>query len=654
MSFSDQQTQLICVQGHAVALAGPGSGKTSTIIEKIARLLQQPGNSVVACSFTREGAEEIRRRLTKRIGDAAMASADIRIGTFHSVIAEHRKTFGRSPKMISPAHQMKTLATVAREHGMSLGDVMPEFEEIKHQLSPPDANSLPAWLTDYESHLKTLGAIDLQDLIRATVQQMALSAKLPEPPDSPPDDEEPMPLRLAFAAAAYRDAFNKKREELSLRIEACRRKGNTQEAVQLQAELTRTSNEDGALPLLPATHLVIDESQDNDELQFALATLHALAGVTTTLIGDDDQTIYEWRRAMGYPGLLSFANTFNATVITLGDNYRSLRTIVEAADQLIRHNNGHRIEKVFVAKRGPGGSVLAEQTNTEWGMVELSAKIILEHTQECADPSGRFKRQVETGQFGILSRNNFILDDIEAELMREGVRYVRQGTSILQKEAAKYIYELLGAVYGFDIKGISFLLQIHGVSASMTNNLCREITGHEMDFVNGRLGNFQRFGEGSNAIDRTVGWLVARRAEVDEKTKSREVIGSVCAVVREVLHPAGPWDRKNIQNRKCIAAVQRCLERMNQPVLTRVAMLQNRDFKGAERNAVSLMTFHGSKGLEFNKVILLGADDDVCPGKGEFQSERRLFYVAVTRAKDSMLALYSGKPSRYLAEMGLT
>lgn len=93
---------------------------------------------------------------------------------------------------------------------------------------------------------------------------------------------------------------------------------------------------------------------------------------------------------------------------------------------------------------------------------------------------------------------------------------------------------------------------------------------------------------------------------------------------------------------------------MNQPVLTRVAMLQNRDFKGAERNAVSLMTFHGSKGLEFNKVILLGADDDVCPGKGEFQSERRLFYVAVTRAKDSMLALYSGKPSRYLAEMGLT
>lgn len=579
-----------------------------------------------------------------------MATADIRIGTFHSVVAEHRKAFGRSPKMISPAHQMKTLATAARDHGKSLSDVMPEFEEIKHQLSPPDVNTLPPWFTDYENHLKTLGAIDLQDLIRTTVQQMALSVKLPAPPDTPPAEDEPMPVRLAFAAAAYRDAFHKRREDLGHRIDACRRKEDTKGVGVLQAELARTSNEDGALPLLSATHLVIDESQDNDELQFALATLHALAGVTTTLIGDDDQTIYEWRRAMGYPGLLSFANTFHATVITLGDNYRSLRSIVEAADQLIRHNNGHRIEKVFVAKRGPGGSVMAEKTPTEWGMVALSTQIILEHTEDCQDANGRFKRQVQTGQFGLLSRNNFILDDVETELLREGVRYVRQGTSILQKEAAKYIYELLGAVYGFDIKGISFLLQIHGVSASMTNNVCREITGHERDFVDGRLGNFERFGAGSDAIDRTVEWLVAQRAAAGNP---REVIGNVCAVVREVLHPAGPWDRKNIQNRKCIGAVQRCLERMHQPVLTRVAMLQNREFKGAERNAVNLMTFHGSKGLEFNKVIILGADENVCPGKGEFQSERRLFYVAVTRAKDSMLALYSGTPSRYLVEMGL-
>ncbi len=635
-----------------MALAGPGSGKTSTIIEKIARLLQQPGNSVIACSFTREGAEEIRRRLTKRIGEAAMATADIRIGTFHSVVAEHRKAFGRSPKMISPAHQMKTLATAARDHGKSLSDVMPEFEEIKHQLSPPDIDSLPPWFTDYESHLRTLGAIDLQDLIRTTVQQMALSVNLPPAPEHPPNEDAEMPVRLAFAAAAYREAFHKRREDLQHRIAACRRKEDAKGADALQAELNRTSNEDGALPLLPATHLVIDESQDNDELQFALATLHALAGVTTTLIGDDDQTIYEWRRAMGYPGLLSFATTFNATVITLGDNYRSLRSIVESADRLIRHNNGHRIEKIFVAKRGPGGSVIAEKTATEWGMVELSTQIVLEHVEECQDPNGRFKRQVQTGQFGLLSRNNFILDDVEAELLREGVRYVRQGTSILQKEAAKYIYELLGAVYGYDIKGISFLLQIHGVSASMTNNVCREISGHERDFVNGKLGNFERFGAGSDAIDKTVGWLVAQRAEVGQQ-KPREVIGNVCAVVREVLHPAGPWDRKNIQNRKCIAAVQRCLERMHQPVLTRVAMLQNREFKGAERNAVNLMTFHGSKGLEFDKVIILGADESVCPGKGEFQSERRLFYVAVTRAKDSMLALYSGTPSRYLVEMGL-
>ncbi len=69
MSFTLDQLDLIAHPGHALALAGPGSGKTSTVIEKIARLLQHPGNSIVACTFSREGAEEIRRRLAKRIGD---------------------------------------------------------------------------------------------------------------------------------------------------------------------------------------------------------------------------------------------------------------------------------------------------------------------------------------------------------------------------------------------------------------------------------------------------------------------------------------------------------------------------------------------------------------------------------------------------------
>jgi DNA helicase-2/ATP-dependent DNA helicase PcrA len=652
LSFTPEQAALIAEPGHVLALAGPGSGKTSTIIEKIARLLQQPGNRVVACSFTREGAEEIRRRLAKRIGETELAKADIRIGTFHSLIADHRKAHGRSPKMLSPAHQMRTLSTAAAEYGETLANVLPKFEEIKYSLIPPASETLPDWFHGYEKHLQTLKVIDLQDLIRLTVYQMALSIRLPEVKESDDPETCSMPIKLAMAAAQYRHELTERYEKIKAQASAETKAGNSSQASRLSEELKRLTREEGALPLLGATHLLIDESQDNDELQFALATLHALTQVPTTLIGDDDQTIYEWRRAMGYPGLMSFAETFGAKIITLGENFRSLRTIVEHADALIRHNDGHRIEKVFVSRRGAGGEIQAEKADTDVQMAVTATEFIKEFSSPFDDPKGRYKLHVATGEFAVLGRNNFVLDDMERSLIAAGVKYVRQGSSILHREAAQYIYDLLGAVYGGDIKGISVMLQIKGVNATLANQVCSEITGKEGAFVDGQMTNFSRFGAGGEYVKQCSAWFEERRREV-RLGKHPEVIAEVCSTTKELFPVSGGFDRKNQQNQKSIAVVQKCLMRMRGLVLARVAALQDRDMKHGLDNAVCLMTFHGSKGLEFKRVIIVGADDKSCPGKGELMSERRLFYVAVTRAKDNVLALYSGRPSRYLAEMGL-
>jgi superfamily I DNA/RNA helicase len=650
VSFTPDQAELIAHPGHALALAGPGSGKTSTVIEKIARLLQHPGNSVVACTFSREGAEEIRRRLTKRIGEAAMQAADIRIGTFHALIADHRKKFGRGGRTLSPAHQLRTLATAAAEHGLPLNAAMPLFEEIKYSLVPPSADSLPPWFHSYENHLRTINSIDLQDLIRLTVYQMALSVTLPDfDPQANPDDLD-MPQKLALAASRYRTDLRERCTDLKARSHKAHEAGHIHDANELRSQLQSVIHNEGALPLLGATHLIIDESQDNDQLQFALATLHAMSGVPTTLIGDDDQTIYEWRQAMGYPGLMSFASTFDAKLITLGANFRSLRTIVESAEKLIKHNDGHRIEKVFESRRGAGGSVIADRLDSEKDMILEASNIIDEMAGEATDPAGRWIKSVPTGEFGVLARNNSVLDSMEKVLSFAGIKYSRMGGSLMGREAAQFIYGILGGIYAADINGISVMLQIMGVNTSNADKVCRSIKGREADFVDGRMVSFDAFGSNAEQVETCAQWFMKQR-DTGRTGDHTSVITEVCEWVSSVYGVEGTSYGKNKQNYESISAVRASLKRMKGPVLQRVARLRDADTSEDQDNAVALMTFHGSKGLEFKSVVILAADDKSTPGKGELMSERRLFYVAVTRAKNSVVALYSGKPSRYLSEM---
>ncbi len=117
---------------------------------------------------------------------------------------------------------------------------------------------------------------------------------------------------------------------------------------------------------------------------------------------------------------------------------------------------------------------------------------------------------------------------------------------------------------------------------------------------------------------------------------------------------SGEYVRTDDANAESVRAAQKALSRMKGPVLNRVMSLRNMDSKDNIEKAVMLLTFHGSKGLEFKQVIIIGADEKTVPGGGEIMSERRLFYVAVTRAKDAVLITYSGAPSRFLMEMGLT
>jgi superfamily I DNA/RNA helicase len=356
---------------------------------------------------------------------------------------------------------------------------------------------------------------------------------------------------------------------------------------------------------------------------------------------------------MGYPGLMSFANTFSARIITLGANFRSLRTIVEHADKLIRRNDGHRVEKVFEARRGAGGAVVVEPQKTKIGMIEFAANYILEQSIEEPTSDGRWLRQTPTGDFAVLARSNKLLDGMESALIEHGIKYLRHGNSLFNREGAQHVYDILGGVYAADIKGISIMLQLMMVNTTTADKVCRMIKGREADFVDGRVTNFEQFGSNSGEVEQCCQWFVSQR-DLVVKGKHPEVIADVCAKVRGIYFISGEYVRTDDANVQSVRVAQKALTRMKGPVLNRVMALRNTDSKDSSDKAVMLMTFHGSKGLEFRNVVIVGADEKTVPGGGEIMSERRLFYVAVTRAKDALMITYAGTPSRYLMEMGLS
>lgn len=576
-SFTADQQAFIADPGHCMAVAGPGSGKTTSLIEKICHLSALPGSRVVAATFTSDGASEMRHRLAKRLG----ASADkvrVNIGTWHMLCGQHRKAHGISSRTISPGHQAALLKGILTQHGLvgvELGEALITFDAIKCSLDQ-DFDTVPhEWFRAYQAELHHLDSIDLYDVVRDTALRM--------------------------------------REQ--------------------------------TLPLFDCTHLVVDESQDNDEVQFALANLHAAAGVVTTLVGDDDQAIYEWRRARGFTGMEAFANTHQARIITLGENFRSLRTIVEASDRLIQNNRGFRLEKNLISRRGAGGTVEVTSTASIQAASEMVIASIEPLLKEIArDGLERFA--VPTGAVAVLARNNYMLDDAEAELLRAGIKYIRASGSIWSSEPASMLMTVLGTVVSDDIRGLHASLGLYGLPAGLTGQLSKDFKGRVHDFYGGRLDP-EQYGTGGVHV-RDVATLLGTIHALLEQRHYGAAINKAAALVRRAYSEP---NLRHLRMSDQLSAAASGLISMRGPMPARFKQAQEAKEKQTFTNAVVLQTFHAAKGQEYRNVYLLGVDDDILPGKSDVRAERRLLYVAMTRAKDNLQVTHtSGKGSRFLGE----
>jgi len=388
--------------------------------------------------------------------------------------------------------------------------------------------------------------------------------------------------------------------------------------------------ENGTILPYPFTFLLVDEFQDTDPLQYRWIELHAKAGSIVTVVGDDDQSIYAFREALGYRGMEAFIKQFDAKPVVLGSNYRCRSEILAAADSVIR-NNVDRISKVLRAEKGAGGRVAASRHADEY--VEAVAAVealapLLAKKQSCA----------------ILARTNRILDPLEAVCRSHGVKYYRaSGSSVLSRPEGALMCNLLEIVERVKETGLDSVLahlglrseQLRALHANMGPELQQRSRADlvELGLPEDVATNYREF------MKRLAEW----RGLCDRKFYSLTLSG------------VSEWMLKYAKKEQAIRAIQATydvLARLSGTFAERLLFMRQ-DNNQPTPGALILTTMHSSKGLEWDHVWIARSEETIVPdAKSTEPEERRLFYVAMTRARESLMISGTAKnfASRFVTE----
>lgn len=590
-SLNSEQRQVALCDKHCLAVAAPGSGKTKTLAVKAARLLSM-NMRVVAVTFTRDSAIELRDRILSIAGNDVLPN--LLVGTFHSI----------DLLMAFPRKSKSGMGSAIIDAGFS--KLTRKWEIVK------EANRY-----SFVSRAIAQAGLPLEvDQATAVIEGIKSGQAAPQN-----DEEKGM-------VETY-DGLLKRHG-----------------VIDFQDILLETNKalKEGLISPLRTDHLLIDEFQDTDRTQFDWAMAHAHARVITTAVGDDDQSIYGFRRALGYRGMIDFVRELSAERIVLGTNYRSHSEVLVPAKKLISVNTD-RMDKVLVSSKGAGGTALWEK----YGDRKSEAKQCVRWSSDA----------LTAGQsVGILARTNKRLDEVEAWCIRDQVPYVRtEGGSILKSSEMAVLMAMIGLI-----------VDDESLDADQVLSWCKVSEEELTDFhrVVGKRGiaNLTKKQLDQVTLSATSKKLIAMLARRREEWRVILEPGGVQFVLDGVIDVlVAPVS----QNQRSINVLQIAKEVFSKPLSNKTGIDGLRERLRALRNKrdgvkqeeaddetrVALMTAHGSKGLEWDHVWVLGAEEGAFPDESASeQEERRLFFVAMTRARRHlMVSAAGGRPlSRFVTE----
>lgn len=597
-----QKEAVLHTEGPLLILAGAGSGKTRVLTHRIAYLIDEkevnPWN-ILAITFTNKAAGEMRERVDALVGFGAES---IWVSTFHS-----------------------TCVRILRRYIENLG--------YTTSFSIYDSDDQKTLMKQV---FKTLD-IDTKQYKERSVLSIISSAK-----DKLISPEE-------FLLNAGQDFRQKKVGEIYKEYQNQLKKNN---ALDFDDLIVKT------VELFQNNHLVlehyqerfryimVDEYQDTNTAQFKLISLLASKYGNLCVVGDDDQSIYRFRGA-DIENILSFEQTFpGAKVIKLEQNYRSTQNILDAANGVIRHNQGRKEKSLWTAN-GTGDKILFKQFEAARDEADYIARQIRDSSCPCQDQA-------------VLYRTNAQSRLLEERCIFYNVPYrLVGGVNFYQRKEIKDILAYLKTIAnGVDDLSVLRIINVpkRGIGAASMGKVTVFASEHGMSLY-GALGNARMVPGLGKAVEK-IGRFTAQIEGFRSMAQSEEY--SIKELIEAILEETGY--EEELQSEGEIEAETR-MENIEELIskaaayeedaqypsldefLEQVALVADIDNVDSSEDRVTLMTLHSAKGLEFPKVYLAGMEDGLFPGmmaissddRTDIEEERRLCYVGITRAKKELV-----------------
>ena len=612
------------VDGAVLILAGPGSGKTRVITHRIAYLIKvwdvKPYR-ILAVTFTNKAAKEMKERLHGLIGEAV---DEMTIGTFHAICARFLRIDGHH---------------IGIDRKYTIYDDSDRLSLIKHSLE----------------QLK----IDVKTHSPRAIQSAISKAKS--------NLEDP-----GQKAKHTQEYFDEVVNRVYERYEQLLKDNNALDFDDLMMKVVQLFDEcPEVLEKYQSRylHVLVDEFQDTNTVQYRLATQLAGKHRNICVVGDPDQSIYSWRHA-DIGNILSFERDFeNAKIIYLEQNYRSSKTILEAADCIISLNQ-QRKEKALWTENAKGALITVaesynEQDEAHYLVSEIDKLVTGKHYKlaDCA----------------IMYRTNAQSRAIEEAFIRSGTPYRLVGaTKFYERREIKDVLGYLRLINN-PADSISFLrivnVPLRGIGQKSIEDLARVATDSEISLLEA-VRVLVKQEEGSGLAKKFSPFLDVID-ELTTKSKENDVCGLIDLILDRagyrnyILASEGGEDRlDNVMELRSVADDYSDLDAEEGlgAFLEGVALVSDVDSLNEQVDAATLITLHQAKGLEFPVVFIAGMEEYLLPhmrsydDAAQMEEERRLCYVGITRAKDRvylsrtfrrhMMGVSSTRePSRFLGDI---
>ena len=618
------------INGPMLILAGAGSGKTKVLTCRIAHLLQQGVRPyrILAITFTNKAAAEMRERVDRMAGAAAR---DVWLFTFHAFCArllryelENLNGYANNFAIYDTSDSKNLIKQVLKEMNLDekrfpLPAIISHISNAKNALLLPDAYAREASgyyeqqvakiYDAYQKKLQANNAVDFDDLLL-------------------------LALRLLQENPAVREKYQRKFD-----------------------------------------YLMVDEYQDTNHAQYLLTKLLAAGHRNICVVGDADQSIYGWRGA-DIQNILDFERDYpDAKLVKLEQNYRSTQVILDAANAVIDNNSGRKPKNLWTAN-GNGSEIVYYQANDE----RDEARYVIENMQKLQLNEG-----AKLGDMAVLYRTNAQSRVFEEMLIKSGIAYTMVGgTKFYERKEIKDALAYLRLLYNpHDSLSLLRIINVprRGIGdatlarlqeyANASGQSLFEVVTNAAD-VPGLASRF------ANKLDELSGLLfelMGEAADVPVKQLLDDVLLKT-GYLEELQSSKDPQDESRVENLKEMLSVTeefavKCERNGEEPTLENfladVALVDIDDAELGEE-AVTLMTLHSAKGLEFPDVFLVGMEEGIFPhsrtlmNDNEIEEERRLCYVGITRAEKHLFlsnartrTIYGRTqyytPSRFLQEV---